>query len=220
MAIDHVIFDCDGVLIDSEWLACRAEAEVFSELGADVTPDHVLEHFVGLNDAAMYALFEEQFGIALPEDFVERHTKTLFALFAEELEPIAGVGDVLSSLQAGKSVASNSALERLNITLGHTGLLHHFGDRIYSAEQVERPKPAPDLLLHVLKQSGASAKNCILIEDGSSGALAAGELGMPVLGFTGGKHCTPKTAEKLTAAGVDLIFDDMRELPELLLRYS
>ena len=216
MAIEHVIFDCDGVLIDSEWLACRAEAEVFSELGADVTPDHVLEHYVGLNDAAMYALFEKQFGIALPGDFKERHAERLFPLFERELEPIAGVVGVLAQLPQAKSVASNSAIGRLEFTLGLTGLLDKFDGHIYSAEHVARPKPAPDLLRHVLERTGASASASVLIEDGASGALAARELGIPVLGFTGGRHCTPKTEEKLLAAGAGRIFDDMSALPGLL----
>lgn len=220
MAIEHVIFDCDGVLIDSEWLACRAEAEVFSELGAEVTPQHVLEHYVGLNDEAMFALFEEQFGIPLPDDFVERHAKRLFPLFERELEPVAGVPDLLESLPLGKSVASNSAVHRLEFTLGLTGLLGQFGGHIYSAEHVARPKPAPDLLLHVLEQTGASAGACVLIEDGASGTRAARELGIPVLGFTGGRHCTPNTEEKLRAAGAAEIFDDMRELPGLLSKFG
>ncbi|MEM7425661.1 MAG: HAD-IA family hydrolase [Pseudomonadota bacterium] len=216
MAIEHVIFDCDGVLIDSEWLACRAEAEVFSELGADVTPEHVLEHYVGLNDAAMYALFEEQFGIGLPDDFVERHTRRLYALFEAELEPVAGVEEVLAGLPAKKSVASNSGIARLQVTLGQTGLLSHFNGHVYSAEHVARPKPAPDLLEHVLRQTGASPRNSVLIEDGASGTLAARELDIPVLGFVGGRHCTPKTADKLKDAGALRIFEQMTQLPVLL----
>ncbi|MEM8646508.1 MAG: HAD-IA family hydrolase [Pseudomonadota bacterium] len=216
MAIDHVIFDCDGVLIDSEWLACTAEAEVFSDLGVEMTPEYVRDTYVGMANEDMFAKFEADFGMPLPADFEERHFAKTMALFAQELRAIEGVEQVLSALGGIKSVASNSGTERLRSTLEMTALTVHFNGHIYSSDMVARPKPATDLFEHVLEQTGASAGRTVVVEDGASGTLAARALGMPVLGFVGGTHCTPRTGEKLMSAGASRLFDDMSALPELL----
>ncbi|MEM1200804.1 MAG: HAD hydrolase-like protein, partial [Pseudomonadota bacterium] len=157
MAIDHVIFDCDGVLIDSEWLACTAEAEVFSDLGVEMTPEYVRDTYVGMANEDMFAKFEADFGMPLPADFEERHFAKTMALFAQELRAIEGVEQVLSALGGIKSVASNSGTERLRSTLEMTALTVHFNGHIYSSDMVARPKPATDLFEHVLEQTGASA---------------------------------------------------------------
>ncbi len=216
MAIDHVIFDCDGVLIDSEWLACTAEAQVFSELGVEMSPEYVRDTYVGMANEDMFAKFEADFGMALPADFEARHFAKTMALFEGELQAIEGVDQVLNTLGGIKSVASNSGTERLRSTLEMTALTAHFNGHIYSSDMVSRPKPATDLFQHVLEQTGASAAQTVVIEDGSSGTLAARALGIPVLGFVGGTHCTARTGEKLMSAGAIRLFDDMRQLPELL----
>lgn len=216
MAIEHVIFDCDGVLIDSEWLACTAESEVFSDLGVEVTPEYVRDNYVGMANEDMFAKFEADFGLPLPANFEARHFAKTMELFASDLKAIPGVEEVLSTLGLIKSVASNSGSERLRSTLQMTALDGHFGRHIYSSDMVARPKPATDLFEHVLEKTGVSAASTVVIEDGSSGTLAARALGMPVLAFVGGSHCTPRTAEKLTNAGASTLFDDMTELPGLL----
>lgn len=216
MAIEHVIFDCDGVLIDSEWLACIAESEVFSELGVDVAPEYVRDNYVGMANVTMFAQFERDFGRPLPADFESRHHAKTMELFAKELKAIPGVEAVLAELDLIKSVASNSGIRRVTSSLRYAGLERFFGNHVYSSDMVARPKPATDLFEHVLEQTGASAACTIVIEDGSSGTLAARALGMPVLAFVGGSHCTPRTSEKLLAAGAQHLFDDMSELPGLL----
>ena len=216
MAVEHVIFDCDGVLIDSEWLACTAESQVFSALGVDVSPEYVRDNYVGMANEDMFAKFEAEFGLPLPSDFEARHFAKTMELFAQDLRAIPGVDAVLSALGLVKSVASNSGRERLRRTLHMTALAGHFGEHIYSSDMVARPKPATDLFEHVLESTGIPAAATVVIEDGTSGTSAARALGMPVLAFVGGSHCTPRTAEKLMAAGASTLFDDMTELPRLL----
>ncbi len=216
MAIEHVIFDCDGVLIDSEWLACIAESQVFSDLGVDVPPEYVRDTYVGMANVTMFAHFEAEFGISLPADFEALHFAKTMEIFAAQLQAMPGVEQVLADLCHLKSVASNSGTRRLNTSLEIAGLQQHFGAHIYSADLVAHPKPATDLFEHVLAQTGATAASTLVIEDGASGALAARKMGMPVLGFVGGSHCTPRTGGKLMDAGARAVFDDMRDLPGLL----
>ncbi len=216
MAIDHVIFDCDGVLIDSEWLACIAESQVFTDLGVDVSPEYVRDTYVGMANVTMFAHFEAEFGVPLPADFEALHFAKTMEIFAAQLQAMPGVEQILAGLGHLKSVASNSGTQRLNTSLEIAGLQQHFGEHIYSADMVAQPKPATDLFEHVLAKTGATTANTIVIEDGASGAEAARKLGMPVLAFVGGTHCTPRTSEKLKAAGALDVFDDMRELPKLL----
>ena len=216
MAIEHVIFDCDGVLIDSEWLACAAESQVFSDLGVEMSPEYVRDTYVGMANEDMFAKFEADFGMALPADFEDRHFVKTMDLFARELQAVPGVDEVLSGLGLIKSVASNSGTRRLRSSLEMTALTHHFDGHIYSSDMVARPKPATDLFEHVLEQTGAPAARTVVVEDGASGTLAARALGMPVLAFVGGSHCTPRTSEKLMNAGAHRLFDDMSELPGLL----
>ncbi len=216
MAIEHVIFDCDGVLIDSEWLACIAESQVFSDLGVDVTPEYVRDTYVGMANVTSFAHFEAEFGIPLPADFEALHFAKTMEIFEAQLQAMPGVEQILRDLGHLKSVASNSGTQRLNTSLEIAGLQQHFGAHIYSADMVAQPKPATDLFEHVLAKTGANAANTIVVEDGASGAQAARKLGMPALGFVGGTHCTPKTNSKLKEAGVAALFDDMTDLPALL----
>ncbi|MCP5085093.1 MAG: HAD family phosphatase [Alphaproteobacteria bacterium] len=216
MVVEHVIFDCDGVLVDSEWLACIAESEVFTDLGVEVSPEYVRDNYVGMANVTMFAQFEADFGLPLPSDFETRHHAKTMELFAKKLEAIPGVEHVLDGLDTLKSVASNSGSERVKSSLGFAGLDRHFGRHVYSADMVAQPKPATDLFEYVLKMTGAAAAGTVVIEDGSSGTLAARTLGMPVLAFVGGSHCTSRTAEKLMDAGARTLFDDMAQLPRLL----
>ncbi len=216
MAIEHVIFDCDGVLIDSEWLACIAESEVFTDLGVDVSPEYVRDTYVGMANITMFAHFEAEFGIPLPANFEALHFAKTMEIFAAQLQAMPGVEEMLAGLGHLKSVASNSGTRRLNTSLEIAGLRQHFSEHIYSADMVAHPKPATDLFEHVLANIGASTDNTLVIEDGASGALAARQMGMPVLGFVGGSHCTAKTGSKLMDAGALALFGDMRDLPSLL----
>lgn len=216
MAPGLLIFDCDGVLIDSETIACRVDAECFSDAGFPVTAEEIAEEFVGVSSAYMFATMEERHGRKLPPDFAQHLKSRLNAAFAAELRPMAGIAETLATLSAARCVASSSYPDRLSFTLGCTGLFDHFAPHIFSATMVKRGKPAPDLFLYAASQMARAPEDCLVIEDSRAGVAAARAAGMRVLGFVGGTHCRPGHADRLRDAGAHDIFADMRDLPRLL----
>jgi len=211
-----VIFDCDGVLIDSELIACRVDAELLTEIGFPTSAEFIRENFVGVSSGVMFERIERDHGRKLPEDFPAMLQQRLVAAFAQELEAMAGVADMLPSLGIKACVASSSQPERLRHSLGVTGLWPHFAPHVFSAAMVANGKPAPDLFLFAAERMRVAPKDCVVVEDSRAGVSAGRAAGMRVLGFCGGSHCGPDHVERLRAAGADVIFDDMRRLPELL----
>jgi HAD superfamily hydrolase (TIGR01509 family) len=216
MKLSLLIFDCDGVLIDSEVIACRVDAECLTEVGFPTTAAFIQAEFVGLSSRTMFERFERDHGRKLPEDFPAALQRRLAAAFEGELEAIAGVTDTLPALGVRKCVASSSHPERLRHTLGLTGLWPHFDPHVFSASMVANGKPAPDLFLYAAAKMGAAPRDCAVVEDSRAGVAAARAADMRVLGFAGGSHCGPDHAAMLREAGADIVFDDMRRLPELL----
>jgi HAD superfamily hydrolase (TIGR01509 family) len=211
-----LIFDCDGVLIDSETIACRVDAECFTEAGFPITAEDVNARFVGVSSAHMFSWMEAHHGRKLPADFPQRLKARLQEAFARELRPMPGIVELLDSMPTARCVASSSYPDRLSFTLGRTGLLGHFAPHIFSASMVERGKPAPDLFLYAARQMGHAPQDCLVIEDSHAGVTAAHAAGMRVLGFVGGAHCRPDHGARLRDAGALDIFADMRDLPRLL----
>jgi HAD superfamily hydrolase (TIGR01509 family) len=211
-----VIFDCDGVLIDSETIACRVDAECLTEIGFPTTAAYIQERFVGVSSRTMFEQLEKTHGRPLPADFPERLRQRLHAAFDREPEPIAGVADLLPSIGVKVCVASSSQPERLRHTLGLTGLWPHFDPLVFSATMVAKGKPAPDLFLFAADRMQAPPRDCVVVEDSQAGVAAGVAAGMRVLGFVGGSHCTQGHADRLRATGAHAVFDDMRQLPELL----
>ncbi|MDA0220355.1 MAG: HAD family hydrolase [Proteobacteria bacterium] len=214
-----VIFDCDGVLIDSELIACRLDAEDLTAVGYPCTPEDIARDFIGLSGASMFAILEAHIGRPLPDGFVEDAHERLMAAFTEKLQPIAGIEAALAAVQAAgwsDCVASSSSPDRLRHTLGLTGLWPHFDGRVFSAAMVENGKPAPDLFLHAAATMGAAPDDCIVIEDSTAGVQAARAAGMDVLGFTGGGHCGPDHGRRLADLGACGLFSDMARLPDLI----
>ena len=214
---DLVIFDCDGVLIDSEVIACRADAACLAEIGIAITAEEVMDRYVGISAAAMFADLEARYGRALPPDFGETLHRRVAACFDTELAAIAGVDEALSALRCRMCVASSSTPERLRHSLGLVGLLARFEPDIFSAAQVARGKPAPDLFLFAAERMAVAPSACLVIEDSVAGVRGAVAAGMAVLGFTGGGHCRPGHAQRLLDAGASSTFGHMRELPRLLI---
>lgn len=209
--IELVIFDCDGVLVDSERLAVRIDVQVLTELGWVMTEAEVIERFVGLSDATIRKAIEAHIGRPLADEW-ERDFQHLYrAAFAEELTAVDGVNEALDGISAQTCVASSGTHEKMRFTLGLTGLLARFEGRMFSVTEVGRGKPAPDLFLHAAARMGVAPADCAVVEDSRFGIEAAHAAGMRAFGYAGG--LTP--AHHLAGPGT-VVFHDMRELPRLL----
>jgi HAD superfamily hydrolase (TIGR01509 family) len=204
-----VVFDCDGVLVDSEIVSFEAEADMLAEIGLQLTAYDLLGRFLGISSASMFATIEQEHGITLPPDFAERAARQTLDAFDRKLKPIPGAAELLAGLPARKCVASSSDPARIRHALSLAGLLHHLEPHIFSATQVKRGKPAPDLFLFAAESMRVPPGRCLVIEDSVAGVTAARAAGMTVLGFTGGSHCLAGHADKLRAAGADQIHASM-----------
>jgi HAD superfamily hydrolase (TIGR01509 family) len=209
--IELVIFDCDGVLIDSERLAVKVDVLVLRELGWSLTEAEVIERFVGRSDRDTQAAIEAHLGRKLPAGWSEHYWPLYEQAFAADLAPVAGGVEALERIKLRTCVASSGTHEYLRYTLGLTGLYERFEGRIFSAEDVARGKPAPDLFLHAAERMGARPARCVVIEDSRPGVEAARAAGMRVLAFAGGLS----PAESLAGPNT-VVFEDMRDLPALL----
>ncbi len=188
MRRDLVIFDCDGVLVDSEPLANRVFAAQLARAGLEMSVAEVMRRFVGRTMAGCMALATEILGRPLPADFGERWDADLFAALCAELRPVEGMAALLAELDIPFCVATNSSPERLAIALETTGLAAFFEGRAFSASAVPRPKPAPDLFLHAARTMGAAPSRCVVVEDTPTGVRAARAAGMSAFGFAGAPH--------------------------------
>lgn len=217
MPLDLLICDCDGVLVDSEVLACRVDAEELARRGFGGYPlEAVLRRFAGIAQADVIATVERETGRSVGADFAAVVAQSVETLLLEALQPLPGADAVLAALPVRKCVASSSSPRKLDLALTRTGLKAHFGADIYSAALVERGKPAPDLFLYAAARLGAAPERCCVVEDSAAGVAAALAAGMPVIGFTGGSHCPPGHAERLAGLGASVIARHWREIPALL----
>lgn len=216
--VDLVIFDCDGVLVDSEVISCAAHAETLTRHGYPITSDQVLERFLGVSDREARQAIETELGQALPDDFESQMNHAAQQRYAAELKAIPHINDTIAAIDLAKCVASSGTPDKIRHGLVCAGLHDLLAPHIFSATQVERGKPAPDLFLFAAGQMQAAPARCLVIEDSLAGIAAAVAAGMPVLGFHGGSHCRLGHGDRLRAAGAVAIFDDMRQLPELIAR--
>ena len=211
---DLIIFDCDGVLVDSELLSCQCLSEVLAEFGFELGVEQALELFLGRSTAAIGQYYRER-GEILPDDFLPRLKSRVLETFAGALQPIPGVGAVLSELKAQRCVASSSDIDRVSLSLNVTGLALHFDSRLYTAQMVKHGKPAPDLFLSAAGKMQTDPSRALVIEDSVSGVLAAKAAGMTVWGFVGGSHYHGRDGRAiLTAAGADRVFARMSDFWE------
>jgi HAD superfamily hydrolase (TIGR01509 family) len=214
--IDLVIFDCDGVLVDSEVISCRVHADVLSQHGYPISADQVFSRFLGRSTRQANLEVEAELGRSLPDEYHAQLQQELFRSFETDLKAIAGIEHALDEITQAVCVASSGSQQRMRVSLGQTGLYDRFAPNIFSASQVERGKPAPDLFLFAAGQMKTSPERCIVIEDSISGIRGAVAAGMAVLGFCGGGHCQTGHATTLRTAGATATFDDMRQLPGLI----
>jgi HAD superfamily hydrolase (TIGR01509 family) len=206
---DLVIFDCDGVLVDSERLAIRTEAEILFGLGWPLTETEIVERFVGRSATYMREVVEEHLG--RPVDWEKEFEARYEEVFAGELLPVPGVAEVVRQITIPMCVASSGSHEKMRFTLGLTGLLDVFGERLFSVDEVEHGKPAPDVFLYAAEKMGVGPDRCAVVEDSVSGVTAGLAAEMTVFAFAGGV-----TNAARLAIGRAIVFDDMHMLPALL----
>jgi HAD superfamily hydrolase (TIGR01509 family) len=213
---DLIVFDCDGVLVDSEVISCRAHAETLTRHGYPITSEQVFDRFLGRSMRKATLEIEAELGRRLPDDFHTQVYSEIFRLFAVSLEATPYIDETLAAIKLPICVASSGPPEKISTSLNHVGLYDRFAPHIFSAVQVRNGKPAPDLFLFAAEQMRKSPARCLVIEDSLAGVTGARAAGMMVFGYHGGSHCRPNTAETLRAAGAAVTFDDMRQLPDLI----
>ena len=212
-----VIFDCDGVLVDSELIALGVTRRMLGEAGLALSDEETRERFLGMRQDGVLKRMEQERGAPLPEDFSAALGREILATFARELKGVEGVRQAVAGLPARVCVASSSAPQRLRFALRVAGYESLFAPNIFSSAEVERGKPHPDLFLFAARAMRAAPQDCLVIEDSVAGVAAARAAGMTVFGFVGASHFSePAQGAELTGAGAARIFDDMARLPELV----
>jgi HAD superfamily hydrolase (TIGR01509 family) len=207
-----IIFDCDGVLVDSEPIINLAYQEALNECGFRITSQEYMDRFSGMSDEETFRIIEQQWGRPLPADFERRVTALVDARCETSLTTTPGVDEALAAIRIPVCVASSGVPDRIRTSLRIVGLLDHFEPHLFSATAVQRGKPAPDLFLHAARSMGAARSRCLVVEDSVPGVQAGIAAGMTVIGYCGGGHCRADHADILRGQGATRIIADMREL--------
>jgi len=207
-----VIFDCNGVLVDSEPIAAAVAAQEITRVGIPITPEIINKYFFGRRPSDMLSAIQAATGRKLPEHFASHLAAATARRFRAELRPMAHVAYALTWLRGPKCVASSSTIDRIRMSLETTELARFFEPNLFSASDVPHGKPAPDLLLHAAARMKVDPANCIVVEDSPAGITAAVAAGMAPIGFVGGSHAGAELGQQLLAAGARTIVADMRHL--------
>ncbi len=213
-----VIFDCDGVLVDSEIVAARVNADLFTREGYPITAEEAALRFAGISDAEIWARVEVDLGRKLPPTLLGETVQEIDRRLAAEVLALAGADAMLAAFRHDRCVCSNSPGARIRMMLERTGLAGHFGDRIFSASDIAdcRPKPAPDVFLYAARAFDAAPAETIVLEDSAAGVRGARAAGMRVVGFTGGAHTWPAHADILTEAGAETVIRRLSDMPAIV----
>lgn len=217
-AFRAIIFDCDGVLVDSEKLALEVELEVLAELGLTFERDDYVLRFMGLSTEAFHAAVEEEARKRLGRsiDAEVRGSERLRQTMIEHLTEVPGALKAISALGHPKAIASSGSRAGLERKLKQTGLWEHFAPYVYSADHVANAKPAPDLFLHAAHALDVAPADCLALEDSVNGVIAARAAGMTVWGFLGGGHAHDGLGRRLVEAGAERLVKDWPEAARLL----
>jgi len=213
---DLIIFDCDGVLVDSELLASEVLSEILAECDVDVPARECRERFTGSSLKRVKELVFKSSGIELPDDFEDRVRAADRDVFEQRLRPVSGIEETLELLTIPVCVASSGTVEKITHSLKLTGLYDTLSPHLFSAEMVVRGKPAPDLFLWAAQQMSVAPERCLVVEDSPVGIKGAQAAGMTVFGFAGAAHAGPGYAEMLDLTGADMVFREMFALPNLI----
>jgi HAD superfamily hydrolase (TIGR01509 family) len=215
-----VIFDCDGVLVDSEPVSVRVLVDALRRKGVEMDEAEAYRRFLGRSLATVTKTMQEEFGVTADHAFLEDMRHDLYLRFRSELKPVPGIADALAELTLPCCVASSSQPERIRLSLTLTGLIDRLEPHIFSAAMVENGKPAPDLFLHAADRMGVAPRDCIVIEDSPAGIEAGQRAGMAVFAFVGGSHAsTPGYRERIAALSPDVVFDAMPDLLHLVQKH-
>ncbi|AHF79215.1 Hydrolase phosphatase protein (plasmid) [Sodalis praecaptivus] len=219
--VDLIIFDCDGVLVDSEIIGIQLTIALLQEYGVDIGFDEFTREFSGLAWDDLLTKVQIEKGVDIPASISQRFYPLLMATFSEKLTRIAGTYEVISTILTPKCVCSNSSSEQLEFMLSRVGLKSLFSPHIFSAVDLGpgRAKPQPDIFLHAANVLNVLPENTLVVEDSVHGVTAAKKAGMYVIGFTGGAHTTPHHQARLTSAGADVVINAMSLLTEEIERY-
>ena len=214
-----VIFDCDGVLIDSEIIAARAQSRALAEHGIAITPQEAARRFAGIPDADMWQILQDENARALPADFPRQYADRLQDTFRQELRALPGVRETLAALrQRGMAycVASSSTPPKLEAALKLVGLWDAFAPHVFSTAQVAHGKPAPDVFLFAARQMRTAILECVVVEDSVPGVRAARAARMRAVGYIGASHNGPDQRKRLLDEGAFEVIDDLRRLSEII----
>ena len=217
MALSLIIFDCDGVLVDSEIVASQVESEMFEELGFEISADELSARFAGLTLKRILEILSEETGMNFPDDLIGKVEAESDRRLAT-VDAIPGGHEMLDRLDLPRCVCSNSLSNRLKLMLTHVGLWDRFRPYVYSSREVgtRRIKPAPDVFLHACKEFGVSPGEAIVLEDSVHGVAAASAAGCRVVGFTGASHSHPGHAEALSEAGAETVIARLSDFPAIV----
>lgn len=213
-----VIFDCDGVLVDSEFLASKIEAKLLTDAGVAITAEEVAERYSGMTWKEILFDVEKTAGVPLSAGLIDMADRLVDMALETQLEMIEGADRAAKRIKMPKCIASNSSRARLGISLGRTGLLNLFEPHIFAAHEVgsKKGKPDPNVFLHAASVFNAQAGNTIVVEDSVHGIKGARAAGMRVIGFTGGSHTFPGHADRLTEAGAETVINRHALLPDVI----
>lgn len=216
MAPELIIFDCDGVLVDSEIVACRTDERELGRLGFRISAQEVAARFTGHRTQDMLDSLQAEQGVTVPEGFCDHLLAATLDAFASELKAAPNMAQALERISWPVCVASSSDVSRIEYSLKLTGLDRYFAGRMFSAQMVARGKPFPDLFHLAARSLDATPAACLVIEDSVAGARAGVAAGMTVFGYTGASHCVDGLDSRLREAGASRLFHDMAALPELI----
>lgn len=213
--VSCVIFDCDGVLVDSEILASQASLRMLEPYGINMTPQEYAHLYAGKKEEDILASVQKDFNINLPDDFLSKVRLEIEHSLDHDLQAIPGVVETISPLPVTKAVVSNSRLVRVISSLKVAGLTELFGKKLFAAEMVERPKPAPDVYLYAASELGVKPAECLVVEDSQSGVTAAHSAGMQVIGFLGASHIPDSHEKTVREVGAFTVASSMEELAQI-----
>lgn len=223
MTFKALLWDCDGCLIDSEYIACSLSASLLTEAGYPITTEDFIVRFCGQGNSHIFKTIEDETGVDYRAfmDAVDKKAKQREA-FKKDLKAIQGIHEVLDVIDLPMAIASGSEMDRLTYTLQLTDLYDRFAEHIYSSSLVAKGKPAPDIFLYAAEKLNTAPQDCLVVEDSLNGVRSGKAARMTVFGFTGGGHVPDKKQHEklLYDLGADIVFHDMHELPSLIKNYA